>query len=435
MIRTFNLLVPGSKLVLLAADAVVVSSCYAMAAYQSPATPGVYLPGKDVWAIGMVVPAVLAGVFFGDLYKGYLVSSRIQLVRQVCLALGISFLIESFLNYAAFHALPLRTMLYGSLYVLIALPLLRIALAAAARNVLGSRRLLFLGSSPLVREIIARVGAQPVLGFRAVGFLDDSPDAPPNLAGIPRLGALADLAQVVAAHEPYSVVVGLEQFPAERLLNLRLSGTQVDEAETMYELIFHRVPASMLSPAQSLSLAFDLGRRLPVRPRQDLGRIFGAACLVAAFPVMVAIAIGLTLTSPGPVLVRHRRVGLHGVPFTSFQFRTVDTRLSRWVGNLGLNALPQLFNVVRGEMVIIGPRAERLEFASILGETLPFYPQRHSVNPGLTGWAQIHEGSHGTMEDTSRALEYDLYYIKNRAPWLDLYLLLRSVKAALSGGL
>jgi lipopolysaccharide/colanic/teichoic acid biosynthesis glycosyltransferase len=165
---------------------------------------------------------------------------------------------------------------------------------------------------------------------------------------------------------------------------------------------------------------------------------------------MLLVAAVVRVTSKGPVLFRQERIGRNGVPFTLFKFRSMykdaeqhtgpvwatkgDPRITpvgRWLRSLRLDELPQLLNVVRGEMSIVGPRPERPEFVQTLTEQIPYYRQRHCVKPGITGWAQINHKYGDTIEDTIRKLEFDLFYIKNLAPSLDAYIIFHTLKVML----
>ena len=152
---------------------------------------------------------------------------------------------------------------------------------------------------------------------------------------------------------------------------------------------------------------------------------FGLAALILAAPVLLCAAIALKISAPSePLLEQYRAVGLHGIPFDRLRFQS-RTGLGRWFARVRLRGLPQLFNVVRGEMSLVGPRPSRVEFREALSRQFPYYSQRVAVRPGLTGWAQIH----GTKIpfDASVELEYDLYYIKHVSPGFDLDILLASI--------
>src|SRR5208283_2446432 len=172
--------------------------------------------------------------------------------------------------------------------------------------------------------------------------------------------------------------------------------------------------------------------------------------ILVAAPVMLVVALLVRLASPGPVLFRQARVGLHGRVFNVLKFRSmyVDaeartgavwarkddprvTPVGRWIRRFRLDELPQLFNVLRGEMAVVGPRPERVEFVRTLTEQIPFYGQRHFIKPGITGWAQINHKYGDTLEDTITKLEYDLYYLKNLSLSLDLYIMFHTAKVML----
>jgi lipopolysaccharide/colanic/teichoic acid biosynthesis glycosyltransferase len=165
---------------------------------------------------------------------------------------------------------------------------------------------------------------------------------------------------------------------------------------------------------------------------------------------MAVVAGLIKITSRGPVLYRQTRVGLHGRQFTLYKFRSMYadaeaetgavwaapedprvTPLGRWLRRLRLDEIPQFFNVLRGEMSIVGPRPERPEFTKVFEDEIAFYPQRHSVKPGITGWAQINHPYGASLEDVVTKLEYDLYYIKNLAPALDVFIIFHTLKVML----
>lgn len=430
MIRISKSFLPGSVIALLLCDLAVISGGYVLAVHQTVEDPRAFLLDQaGGWKIALVAAILLAGMYLSELYGDYQVKSRLRLVQQICVVVGSAFLLEAFLNYAGFYALPRSTMMLGSLYVLVTLPAVRLTVSAVAVSRAGARRILFLGTSPAVREMIAYICERPQLGATPVGFLDDGPEAPQKLACAPRLGGLGDLRRVVGEKEPHAIVVGAKGVSGEDLLDFRLAGIQVDDAVTAYASIFHRLLAIEMAPARILSLRIERDKKL-ITLQTDLSRGVGIVLSVAALPLLALLAIILRLTSPGPALVRRNCTGLDGTPFRMFEFGVADTRFSRWMARMRLHQLPRLINVARGEMALVGPRPERVEFAAILAEKVPFYSQRHCVKPGMTGWAQIHQAGQPAPRDVE-TLEYDLCYIGNKAPWLDLYILLKSAKANL----
>jgi exopolysaccharide biosynthesis polyprenyl glycosylphosphotransferase len=238
--------------------------------------------------------------------------------------------------------------------------------------------------------------------------------------------------------------------PVYDLLELRLSGAQIQEAGALHELVTGRVSLRTLRPS-TLVFSREIGpERFTVTLQKFYSFLIAAAGLVVAAPICLLVALAVRLTSRGPILYRQNRVGYRGQVFQVLKFRSMyidaeartgavwaqkdDPRITpvgRWLRKFRLDELPQLFNVLRGEMAVVGPRPERPEFVKTLTEQIPFYGQRHFVRPGITGWAQINHKYGDTIEDTITKLEYDLYYLKNLTFTMDLYIMFHTAKVML----
>ena len=238
--------------------------------------------------------------------------------------------------------------------------------------------------------------------------------------------------------------------PVSVLLDLRFSGHVIEEAATCYERICGRVSVRELRPSQ-LIYSGELGpRRHTLLYQVMTNAVIAIIGIIVAFPLMLLTALAVRFSSPGTVLFRQTRVGRNNAPFTLYKFRSMyvnaesetgavwaakdDPRVTpvgRVIRKTRIDELPQLFNVLKGEMSIVGPRPERPEFVKALSEQIPYYRQRHCVRPGITGWAQINYKYGDTLEDTVTKLEYDLYYIKNMSLSMDIYIIFHTVKAML----
>jgi len=460
VIRLFKVSIPSAIVALIVSEAILIFSCYLLAVYVTvDAAPDIYLlDDNGLWGILLITLLILIVMYFVDLYEDYRSRSQIALVQQYCLVIGVAFLVQALLNYGRWNTLvlPKWTMVYGSVGALVVLPLWRLTFTTVLLKAVGARRLLFLGSSRAVQDIIQRIFERPELGLAAVGYLDNDPSGPLELCAATRLGSVADLDTVVSEEKPDAIVVGMterrQNLPVERLLELRLSGIHVEEASTTYEAVFGRVSTRDLRPSQ-LIFSAELGPRgQSITIQSAYSFAMALLVLVPALPVMLIVAILVRLSSPGPILLRQQRVGFNGAPFTIYKFRSMNanaeaktgaiwaakddpriTPLGRWLRKLRLDELPQLFNVIRGEMSVVGPRPERPEFVAVLQEKIPYYRQRHCVKPGITGWAQINHKYGDTIEDTMIKLEYDLYYIKHLAWSLDAYIIFHTAKTMLFG--
>jgi exopolysaccharide biosynthesis polyprenyl glycosylphosphotransferase len=458
MIRLFRVSVPSSVVALVLSEMILIFSCYVLAAYWTlEFSPDIFLiDDGGWWHIGLVVGLVVLGLYFHDLYDNYRIRSRMLLIQQFCLVLGVAFLVQAVLSYGRWDViLPKWMMVYGSLMVLVFVPAWRIVYTGAIWKALGAQRLLFLGSSPVVHEIMTELAERPELGLAPIGYMDE-PGAAGQWNGAPRLGAIADLEHVITQRHPDRIVVGMLErrsaLPVQELLHLRFSGVHIEDVSNTYETVFGRVSTRELRPSQ-LIFSAELGPRPGMVTLQSVySWVIGVLAAVAALPVMLIVALLVRLSSPGPVLFRQKRAGMSGEPFTLYKFRSMyrdaeaetgavwavkdDPRITpvgRWLRKLRLDELPQLFNVIRGEMSLVGPRPERPEFVSVLQEKIPYYRQRLCVKPGVTGWAQINHKYGDTIEDAITKLEYDLYYIKNLAPSLDAYIVFSTIKTVLLG--
>ncbi len=457
MIRLFKVFIPVGTLTLLVSEIVLVTSAFVLATYLNlDVDPAVFLlyDGGGV-RIALVVVTILIGLHFHDLYSQYRVKSRIVLIQQLSLVMGVAFLIQGLIAYVdASLRVPIRVMLTGSSMALAAIFLWRIFFSAYSVHVVGMDRLLLVGGSPLLEDIGRHVAEHPELGLQIAGYVDDqhAPGAP--VPGAKMVGSMADLRDVVRATQPHRIVVGMferrNRMPVTDLLDLRFSGYIVEEVASTYERVLGRVCVKEIRPSQ-LIFSGELGPRTQNLVFQRLANAVVAVIgIVIGLPFLLLTALAVRLSSPGPVLYRQVRVGLDDEPFTLFKFRSMRadaekgtgavwaqkddprvTRVGRIIRKIRFDELPQLFNVLKGEMSIVGPRPERPEFVRALSEKIPYYRQRHCVRPGITGWAQINYKYGDTMEDTITKLEYDLYYIKNMSMSLDNYIIFHTVKAML----
>lgn len=235
------------------------------------------------------------------------------------------------------------------------------------------------------------------------------------------------------------------------LLEWKMRGLPVEDATTFYERTTGRVRVDYLQPEWFVfSNGFANGRRKRVAKRA-LDVIVTAGLLTLALPAMAVVAIAILIEGRGPILFNQQRVGLHNQPFRIYKFRTMTpakpTQEARWVADeqqritrLGailrtfrLDELPQLINILRGDMSLVGPRPEQPYFCSMLADHLPYYRQRHTVPPGLTGWAQVRYHYGASIQESKRKLEFDLFYVKHLSLWLDLAVLIETVKVVLVG--
>jgi len=457
MIRLFRVFVPTSVVALLASEVILTYTCFVVATFlMMDVAPEVFLIDDNGWLrIAIVVGCLMLGIYFHDLYTQFRIRSRVLLLQQVVVVVGVTFLTQALLVYLRLQDLILPTwvMIVGSALTLVLLPAWRIFFSSVVMKAMGSERVLFLGTSSVSQEIVQYLAEHPETGLTAVGYLDNL-DNGAELAGAKLLGRISDLETVVGQIRPDRIVVGMaerrQRLPVNELLEMRLSGIHIEDALTTYESTFGRISTRELRPSQ-LIFSAELGpnpNRVMLQSIYSMG--IAAVAVLIALPIMVLVVIAVKLSSSGPALYRQRRVGKNDVPFVLYKFRSMyadaeagsgavwakkdDPRITpvgKWLRKLRLDELPQLFNVLKGQMSIVGPRPERPEFVAELERRIPYYRQRHCVKPGITGWAQINHKYGDTIEDTIMKLEYDLYYIKNLAPALDAFIIFQTAKVML----
>jgi sugar transferase (PEP-CTERM system associated) len=318
-------------------------------------------------------------------------------------------------------------------------------------------RLLIIGTSSaavdLARELFDR---RQELGVELVGFIDSDParvGAPVINPGV--VGTLSDIPRIVRERRVDRVVVSLAdsrgKLSMDELLSIKLhQGVAFHHLASVYERYTGKIAVENLRPSY---LIFSEGFRrtwLLGTAKRSVDIAIATIGLLLAAPAMLLVAIAIRLSSPGPVLYHQDRVGKDGRVFRIHKFRSmcVDaeartgpawatsddprvTRVGRFLRRSRLDELPQLWNVLRGDMSFVGPRPERPEFVSELTERIPFYGQRHVVRPGLTGWAQVRHEYGSTVEDALEKLQYELFYIKHMSLGFDLFIVLETIKTVL----
>ena len=457
MIRLFKVFIPVGTLTLLVSEVLLVTSAFIFATYiVLEVDPTVFLLyDGGLFRIVLVVISILVGLHLHDLYSQFQVKSRIVLIQQLCLVMGVAFLFQGLIAYInANMRVPIRVMLVGSAIAVAAIFFWRLLFSAFAFQVVGRDRLLLVGGSPLLEDIGQYIADHPETGLGIAGYVDDRHAVGDPLPGGETLGAMESLRDIVRTAHPHRIVVGMferrNRMPVGELLELRFAGNVIEEAANTYERVCGRVCLKEIRPSQ-LIFSGELGPRPQNLLYQRLWNLVVAVIVIILFlPIMLLTALAVRLSSHGAVLYRQTRVGLDNTLFTVYKFRSMRidaevgtgavwaqkddprvTTVGRIIRAIRFDELPQLFNVLKGEMSIVGPRPERPEFVKALNEQIPYYRQRHCVRPGITGWAQINYKYGDTLQDTITKLEYDLYYIKNMSLSLDNYIIFHTLKAML----
>ncbi len=438
---------------LLVSEILLVLACYTAALFVLVDDPYFYLFDEDHWwKLLFITCFIILGLYLQDLYGDLRIVSRILLVQQVCVAVGSALLAASLMGYVRAELLWGRwLMIVGSIAVIFIIPAWRIFFWKYVVAGLSSERVLLMGNSSILGEVIDHIATHPEFGYSVLGYLcEEEPCEFP----VTCLGKVDDIKKIVEEYQPTRIVVGMAErrnrLPVQELLDIRFGGTLIEDAADTYEVALRRVCSRKIQPSQLIFSSW-LGPGKNALAFQKLYSLaIGVFGIIILSPLMLLTALAVRISSPGPVFYSQKRMGLNGRPFMVHKFRSMyvdaeartgavwakkdDPRITpvgKWLRKLRLDELPQMWNVVKGDMSVVGPRPERPEFVELLNQQIPYYRQRLAVRPGITGWAQINHKYGDTQLDAMIKLEYDLYYIKHLAPALDFYIIFHTIKVML----
>lgn len=406
-------------------------------------------PQLFTFAAAVLTAAMAVGVYSPEALQ----SLRFSIARLL-VAVSLGVILQSVLAFA-FPGMTLWRS--NSLYAMV----LAFFFLATSRAVLGSliggesfkRRLLVLGAGKRAQRI-KELEERPGSGFVVVGYI--AMDA--NKRVIPEAidrSAIYNLADFVVKLGTSEVVLALEErrnaLPLEDLLRIKTTGVHVNEISSFLERETGRVDLDSVNPSWLIfSDGFSSGRRLSGVAKRLFDIVASSILLALTLPVILLFAVLVKLESRGPAFYRQERVGLFGQSYHVIKLRSMRqdaeaegkavwaskgdarvTRVGKFIRMVRIDELPQTWNVLKGQMSFVGPRPERPEFVADLETKLSYYAERHMVKPGITGWAQINYPYGASIEDSRHKLEYDLYYAKNYTPFLDLLILLQTIRVVL----
>jgi len=459
MIRLFHVYFAGRTVLLAVTEALVVVITILPAAFLvfGSAAGYVLVYQDELLRSLLVVGVCMLCMHYYDLYDSLILFNRGQAITRVIQVLGSACMIIAFLYYfypvVRLNQDLLMIWLVVAGFSLIAWRRLFLALNHSAHL---TQKTLLLGAGPLSAQLADIIQSRPELGLRLMGYAENEEAIVSKLPRTQRLGSSDELPTLLERHNIDRVIVTMEnrrgRMPVEQLLSAKARGVVVEDGPVFFEAVAGRLDLASLRPT---ALLFSEGFRVSplMTAYKRLASLLGALTgLIVTLPVMFAIAIAIRLDTPGPVIFRQLRTGKGGKPFTLFKFRSMldgadadgksrpaqendarCTRVGKWLRRLRLDELPQLINILRGDMHFIGPRPFAVDMEEELERQIPFYSKRWTVHPGATGWAQVRKGYNETLEDNKEKLSYDLYYIKNLSVGLDFLILLETVKILLLG--
>ena len=400
------------------------------------------------FAVTIWIAMIAVGVYGSDALR----SMRYAGARLlVAISLGIIAL--SVIDFVAPGATLWRSTLAFAMGISIVLLIFgRIVISGLLGSSAFRRRVLVLGAGERA-ERLRKLAERPESGFAIVAYLAMNEGAPVVEEAIPR-AAIHDIGRFVENLGVSELVLALEErrnsLPLKDLLRVKTRGVHINEFSSFLERETGRVDLDTVNPSWLIfSDGFSSGRMMSSAAKRVFDILASGVLLVLTLPLIALFALLVKLDSKGPAFFRQTRVGLYGQPFDVIKLRSMRadaekdgqkwadrndarvTRIGRFIRKVRIDELPQTWSVLKGEMSFVGPRPEVPKFVADLDDKLPYYAERHMVKPGITGWAQINYPYGASIEDARHKLEYDLYYAKNYTPFLDMLILLQTLRVVL----
>jgi sugar transferase (PEP-CTERM system associated) len=457
MIRIFNVYYPTRTLVLLLFEALLVGGSFLLA------TTCLSLAGPDgtvvlfntliyengLLKIACITALTLLLTYYFDLYGPRRISESWEIYFRLLLVLSfLSFVLAGLVYFLPELDIGPFVLVAGVSILSFFLVLWRWAYERIIALPMFRERVYVLGSGARARTVVEMLRNNRDAGMEVVAWRDDGEVQGSRDRFAAELRAFRierpGIDRVIVAMEDRR-----EKMPVRELLELRIRGVLIENSSTLLERLSGKLPLDGLNPS---ALIFTEGFRMSAI-HQLLRRLLSLSVSVIALaiclPFLPFIVLAVRLSSPGPIFFSQMRVGQRGHPFLVYKFRSMRqdaeakgavwatkddprvTPIGRFMRSTRLDEIPQLWNVLRGEMAFVGPRPERPEFVEWLSKEIPFYDLRHMIRPGITGWAQVRYRYGASLEETKRKLEYDLYYVKNHSIGLDLLIMFETIKTIL----
>lgn len=452
MIRLFQVYYPVRTLVLLGGEVLLAIASFVLAAVIRLGVDDCYLVlnyENGLYKILAVAIASILAFYYFDLYSPQKLTSKWETYFRLFLVLGMLSLAIAALGY-----IDPAFMFGGNIFALGILILTFSLLSWRALYMVLLRqpalreRIYVLGSGERAQRFVEAIRSRSDLGMDVVGWAGAN-------TGVLNREELGDKLKALFDREHiHRIIVALQDrrntMPVKELLDLRLEGVKVEDASTLLEKISGRIDTEALQPSAIVfSDGFKINEGILVA-RRLVSILASLGILLVFLPVLPIIALIIKVTSPGPVFFKQQRVGRRGEAFTLYKFRTMGvdaeaksgaqwathndprvTKFGSFLRKTRLDEIPQLWNVLKGDMGFVGPRPERPEFVQWLEGAIPYYNLRHIIRPGLTGWAQVKYAYGASVDDTKVKLQYDLYYIKHISVALDLMIVFETIKTVL----
>jgi len=461
MIRLFRQYVSPRKIIFIIGEGILIFLAVTLASF--------FLLGRDIGIEGvleMFWPKVLLvsiitqlTLYLNDLYEFKIMDSNIDLASRLIQSIGITSITLAIIYFLWPDVIIGRWIFFASLIVLLLfLVSWRLLYSLVIRRKLFAEKAIILGSGELARDMLHEIESRKDLSYDIVCAIanEKNQDMKDQFRDMSVHYGFDNICNLAEAENVKSVIVALDEkrgiLPYEELLKCKVRGINIIDGESFYERITGKLLVEKINPSWLIFADGFVKSKVSRAVKRLVGLLLSTLMLVLLSPLILLVAIAIKLDSPGAALFSQERVGEYGKIYTLHKFRSMRadaekesgpvwaseedprvTRMGKIIRKLRIDELPQLWNVFKGDMSFVGPRPERPVFVEKLKKIIPYYNERLSVKPGVTGWAQIKYPYGASEEDALQKLKYDLYYIKNMSLVMDLIVIFHTAKIVLLG--
>jgi sugar transferase (PEP-CTERM system associated) len=461
MIRLFRQYVSPRKIIFVIGEGILIFLAVTLASF--------FLLGRDIGIEGvleMFWPKVLLvsiitqlSLYLNDLYEFKIMDSNIDLASRLIQSIGITSITLAIIYFIWPDVIIGRWIFFASLIVLLLfLVSWRLLYSLVIRRKLFAEKAIILGSGELARDMLHEIESRKDLSYDIVCAIanEKNQDMKDQFRDMSVHYGFDNICNLAEAENVKSVIVALDEkrgiLPYEELLKCKVKGMDIIDGESFYERITGKLLVEKINPSWLIFADGFVKSKVSRAVKRLVGLLLSTLMLVLLSPLLLLVAIAIKLDSPGAALFSQERVGEYGKTYTLHKFRSMRadaekesgpvwaseedprvTRMGKIIRKLRIDELPQLWNVFKGDMSFVGPRPERPVFVEKLKKIIPYYNERLSVKPGVTGWAQIKYPYGASEEDALQKLKYDLYYIKNMSLVMDLIVIFHTAKIVLLG--
>ena len=395
-------------------------------------------------------------LYYNELYDLKVTDTYLELGLRLTRAMGIASIVLAIIYYCIPSLLIGRGIFFISLaFLLLLVVSWRYAYSWVLKKKMFTERVMILGHGDVCRHIINEINGHADSGYQVAGVISTNSTSPSAFYHkVPVFSMNRALYEMAQSLHTNKIIVAMNErrgsLPTEELLRCKMKGITILEGETLYEELTGKILVEKLKPSWLIfSDGFRKSRSTHFMKRA-VGLVLASVGLLLTLPLIGIIALAIKLDSRGPVIFRQDRCGEDGRVFKLCKFRSmIDnaeagcgpcwasnddwrvTRVGKVLRKYRLDEIPQMWNVLKGDLSFVGPRPERPEFVRKLAQMIPYYSERHTVKPGVTGWAQVSYGYGASVEDALEKLKYDLFYIKNMCLVMDLMIIFKTAKIVL----